>query len=578
LAELDTKLSLLGQSLVSAVNERSKQRMKILAEIRSLLKLIETLGMPKNQSDVLARYSKSFLPVFFRVYTEIQEKSENKPIINEKELKLAVYETIRMYVKFIPQELVSTHVNLALKKVNDNSILDERKILIVNILIALCGRANSEAADAIFTYTHPWFLVDPKKKSLQKKAYRILTELYKRHDDPALEKFFAKIQPTVGDILQLESKAIAESALAPRLSLFRYILRSLDSMEKCEQFYGIIFTQLIVGMDRSHNSSTRQNAAKCFQDLIDKLIEFLSDEEESETLKIQVLDSIEAKIFDFAEFKVKTVDIEMERARSTLIAMNIFAQQHLKSMNGALISRFLNHATIFLKDSRPVIRVLAIRLMRIICKKLPGYMISQFQDYILESIFAYQPESENTSTIRKANRFLFETLIEKFGYEVVCKYIIGNDGLQKFMKNLEKTRRKKLAPPTASKSNARSTLNESDSEPEAMSVVTQSKTIRADSIFNLLKTSDDEEDEEEDDLKSRYARSSVYIKEDEEDDILDLMDRNALMSRIVPSGSAKGVKQKKLPKGLRMAADGRLVIEEGEDEMQSDESEDENDY
>lgn len=226
-------------------------------------------------------------------------------------------------------------------------------------------------------------------------------------------------------------------------------------------------------------------------------------------MKIQVLDSIEAKIFGFAEFKVKSVDIEMERARSALIAMNIFAQRHLKNMNGALISRFLNHATVFLKDARSVIRVLAIRLIRVFCKKLPGYMISQFQvnqlllfitlffqDYILESIFAYQPESENTGTIRKANRFLFEILIEKFGYEVVCKYITGHEGLQKFLKNLEKARRKKLAPPTTSaKSNARSTVNESDSEPEAMSAITQSKTIRADSIFNLLKTSDDEEDE-----------------------------------------------------------------------------------
>lgn len=80
-------------------------------------------------------------------------------------------------------------------------------------------------------------------------------------------------------------------------------------------------------------------------------------------------------------------------------------------------------------------------------------------------------------------------------------------------------------------------------------------------------------------MKSRYARSSVYMKEDEEDDILDLMDRKSVMSRIIPTGSVKGIKQKKLPKGLRMAADGRLVIEEAEDaEDESDESEDENDY
>ena len=96
-------------------------------------------------------------------------------------------------------------------------------------------------------------------------------------------------------------------------------------------------------------------------------------------MKIQVLDSIETKLFEFAEFENKSSNIPLELVRSALIAMNIFAQQQLKQMNGALISRFLNHATVFLKDNRPVIRVLAIRLMRIFCKKLPNYMIIQFQ-------------------------------------------------------------------------------------------------------------------------------------------------------------------------------------------------------
>ena len=90
-------------------------------------------------------------------------------------------------------------------------------------MIALCSKADSESANAIFDYIHPWFLMDPKKKSLQKKAYRILTELYKRHDDPLLEKFFVKAQPTVEDILRFEPKAIAEPAWATRLALFRYV-------------------------------------------------------------------------------------------------------------------------------------------------------------------------------------------------------------------------------------------------------------------------------------------------------------------------------------------------------------------
>jgi hypothetical protein len=49
-------------------------------------------------------------------------------------------------------------------------------------------------------------------------------------------------------------------------------------------------------------------------------------------------------------------------------------------------------------------------------------------------------------------------------------------------------------------------------------------------------------------------------------------DRNAAASKTE-------VKTEKLPKGIRMAKDGRLIIEDEEDvNMEDEESEDENDY
>ena len=125
---MDTKLTLLGHSLVNAVNERSKQREKILGEIRSLIKLVESIGLPKEQSDVLALYAKNFLPLFFRIYADIQKKSEDTSIVSDKIVKLSAYETIRLYSPFISKELVSSHVNLALKKMQDSSISDDRKV------------------------------------------------------------------------------------------------------------------------------------------------------------------------------------------------------------------------------------------------------------------------------------------------------------------------------------------------------------------------------------------------------------------------------------------------------------------
>lgn len=90
---------------------------------------------------------------------------------------------------------------------------------------------------------------------------------------------------------------------------------------------------------------------------------------------------------------------------------------------------------------------------------------------------------------------MFEILIEKFGYEVVCKYAQGQEGMLKFLKTLEKKRRRKLAPPSDKAKSTRSAVNADDSdsgeEEDKMTAVSQARTICADSIFKLLEESDE---------------------------------------------------------------------------------------
>lgn len=56
-------------------------------------------------------------------------------------------------------------------------------------------------------------------------------------------------------------------------------MRSLGALDECRQFYDTVFPNIIFGMDRSHNSLARKNAAKCFIELIDKMIELAGNDE-----------------------------------------------------------------------------------------------------------------------------------------------------------------------------------------------------------------------------------------------------------------------------------------------------------
>lgn len=74
------------------------------------------------------RYAKSFLPLFFRIYTDVPDATNERPPDSAKTLKLSAFETIRIYMTFVSQELAGIHVDLALKKLEDNEISDERKV------------------------------------------------------------------------------------------------------------------------------------------------------------------------------------------------------------------------------------------------------------------------------------------------------------------------------------------------------------------------------------------------------------------------------------------------------------------
>lgn len=88
-------------------------------------------------------------------------------------------------------------------------------------------------------------------------------------------------------------------------------------------------------------------------------------------------------------------------------------------------------------------------------------------------------------------------LIDKFGYEVVCKYAKAQSGWLKLLKKLEKTRRQKQGKqlPTTDDHDA--------AAPDTQTVISESKSARPDSIFYMLDNSDDNmRDEDDEDIVS----------------------------------------------------------------------------
>jgi ribosomal RNA-processing protein 12 len=253
-------------------------------------------------------------------------------------------------------------------------------------------------------------------------------------------------------------------------------------------------------------------------------------------------------------------------ARATLVALNVIAQKYLHLLNACLLSRFIGHASSAVADTRSPIRLLAIRLVRLLCIHLPAYALQQYKELLLNAVFCSQSSTDVTSRVRKANRLLFEILTEKLGRQSLESYASTQEGWMKQLKSVDRAIRRRQSRHSGQKS-----ISEDNDDETVVSSVSAARTTRADSIFQLLEDSDNEETVSR---NGNSARSqSVWIKEGENEDPMDLLDNRSIVNRITtvqpqPSragGTAadkKALEDRKEIGGFKLTKDGRLLIQD----------------
>lgn len=96
--------------LGAALNERPDLRLKALASIRAALQ------MDDQSTNIMRRFAKNFLPILFSIYTNDQVEEENSRKVDPKAVHLSTLETLRLYMRHIPAELLKQYISVALKK------------------------------------------------------------------------------------------------------------------------------------------------------------------------------------------------------------------------------------------------------------------------------------------------------------------------------------------------------------------------------------------------------------------------------------------------------------------------------
>lgn len=162
----------------AALNERVDLRMTVLAAIRGALNFASSNSAASQQ--IMARYAKNFLPIFFSIYTSGGDLAvaNGLPLngahritgSSEQGINLSLLETIRLYLSATPKELLSKYVQIAIERVQNDENPLSKKVLIMDILIAMARDADLEELKKIREALPTWLF--SQDSQMQKKGYR----------------------------------------------------------------------------------------------------------------------------------------------------------------------------------------------------------------------------------------------------------------------------------------------------------------------------------------------------------------------------------------------------------------------
>uniref|UniRef100_A0A914WPA7 Ribosomal RNA-processing protein 12-like conserved domain-containing protein n=1 Tax=Plectus sambesii TaxID=2011161 RepID=A0A914WPA7_9BILA len=558
--DLEESFPDLAQVLGAALTERPDLRLTVLAGLRGLVRFAQAPDAPESRQQAVAKYAKNYLPILFSLYTA------DPPAVpsgyDTKGVRLAVLETIRLYVEIAPQELVVVYVDKAIEKSADAGEELEKKVRILDVLAALTKRANGALLTTIFDAVFQWF--ESPDAALQKKAFRILEEMFRRRGSPDTESFFVSHWDHIQNALVHSMAGVAASSRAARLGVCRQIVAGMDDYTHLTEFSTTIADQLVRSLDKAQSTHTRSNAAKCLMEMCNKLIAVGNHLYSPSTVLRPVFDAIYALATPKAAAG-SNGDIDLETSRATLVALNILAQKYAKVVDAATVTRLMAHGCAWIGDGRPAVRLLVIRLLKVLVTKLPDYALNQYREPLLAAVFG-QMAPDVTQKMKRANRLLLDALAERFGAQVLAKYTDKSDWLKQ-LKNIEKIRRRKQR---GEQKKAEGEEGSDDEDDDRRSTRT-AKTTGADTILELLEDSDDDADSgadsDEDDRRSRksHRSNSVWLKEGDEDDLIDLLDRTAMAKKVTtaqPSRPHANKPKTESNAAFKTAKDGRLIIED----------------
>ncbi|XP_023218874.1 RRP12-like protein [Centruroides sculpturatus] len=397
----------IAKILGTALNTRPDLRLDVMAALRNLIK--KNLNNDVNRKE-MTRYAKNFLPILFNLYTT--EPKDDK----EESTRLAVFDTIKIYLQVSEKELCETLFQKAEEKLKDLNITSFNRYALLDICRALIPFINENHIQFLFSYCVP--LLQNLDRTIQKKSYRVLEEICKNNTEGC--QFFIKNHICeLKELLISSLSSSSPSSKAPRLRCLRNLVCQLDKDNI--EFVKIIIPEAVFCI-KENSEKVREAAYNLIVEIGNYFLQWHS-ENPSEGIKIYI------------EVLLAGLAGNPHFVGATVLCLGRVIFEFKDKIPSDLIHLIIENAEVLLTSSSREIIQSALSFIKSLFGALEVTDLAQHVEIFVKNIIK-AISKDGQRQLRFKAREILTRFIRKFGFDMISKYV--PESHKKYINNIYK--------------------------------------------------------------------------------------------------------------------------------------------
>ncbi|XP_053948868.1 RRP12-like protein [Anastrepha ludens] len=564
-------LRLIAPTLGNALDNNPEFRAPIFDGLTELILNEESAEI----KEVLAKYSKNFLPRLFNIYAQKPNGTY------EADLRKKGLDVIKLYLTRTPEDVLKELFETAKTQLSSTTVgtFEYDAIFDINAVLLIfqtCEviRVFFEAFIVPVLKNEKSKLVakdEQKLKKQQRRTYELLRDIL-TSDAASCQKFARKNSIALQKLILDAFATSCAVCQAARLRCLKILIESRKSLTVNDKIVMKTIPEAVISYKEF---STRK------ENVSEELIIFLAN-----------LYQEAGKLNDFVDILTAGFAGDDSLITNTILAFRTVVQQQGKNLTITTLEFIMEQILVFLVQKARTQAEAAVAFLITFIKVMPSPLVANHLQTIMKSMSAMSKDTKRYCRIQIG--YLLKKLCKRFTAEELIKFVPGDDEvthrrLKKIRKQIRRENRKQL--------NEKDKNDEDDSEDDFVAGL-EKKSV---TIDDILADSDSDLPEDMDtndgvpnkaEKKKQKRGGSTFIREDPED-IVDLADiksiGNVLTNRPDESTNVAGgtkTKNKDPNRGFKTAEDGRLIISDkalrgagggGDDESSSSDSDDADD-